>query len=164
MAAFLRCTLDCMIQMVFCLHVHADAASLLAHCGLHDHRAEPAHEGNIGIAVARYALLRHVQADRRKPTQRQHLVLTPRHRHAAGQFRERFAAQHFMSRVTQFEDARLGIEHLDADAAPACFIHQNARIWIQAVEVRRIRKQRLVDRILVFHDKARHLLEAELLI
>ena len=117
------------------------------------------------LIVDRIDLVRHPDVGRLDDAAGHALVVADAHGDCGRQLGQAFAADIGASAIGQPEECAFRIDDLDADAAAARFVDDDARIGVEiAVVEMRLGKQGLVDDVLVLDGKHRNAEEAELFV
>jgi hypothetical protein len=143
---------------------HRDAAPLLAARRLDHQRAVLGEEALDLGGILGFQLCGHRDPGLLDEPARHRLVVADRHGDGARQVGQRLAAADAAPAIGQAEEAALGIDDLDADAAAARLVDDDAGIGVERLGRRGAGEQRLVDRVLALDREERHALEAQLLV
>jgi hypothetical protein len=116
------------------------------------------------LLVAGDALGGHAQPRLDHRAARHSLVVAAAHGDGGGQVRQALPAVDRPAAEGEAEDRRLGVQHLDRDAAPARLVDDDHGIGVELLIRRRAGEQALVDGVAGLQREDRHALEAELLV
>ncbi len=152
--------LDGRIEIGLLADIDGNTAPLFAARRLDDDRTGPVKQISRGLAIVAVNGFRNRQADLGHQPPRHRLVVAAAHRDCARQLAEGLAADDGPPAMRQTEEAALGIEHINGDAAPPGLVDNDPRIGVQPGFKRLTGEQLFVDRVLALHREGRRALKS----